>query len=282
VMDEYFMKILKKLDCHYIRTPPNIIYDSYNHFGDAYRVHYVQEWYDYANKCIDLITSGSKNCYRKMDILNIELTNKMDLIRGKNILSRTNACGRFDVMFKLSNNNPAKLSGLIKVLTEALDSTQDDILKAEIYGRIGRAYRDKKVGSDLVAAAEWMRKAADGGIGWANKELFEILWKIDTPESLMEMTSRAYAKAEAGDPDMMGLIGRAFWKGKGIEKDLQSAETWLKKSADAKCQWAKEEYFDLLWDIGTPESLKNMIEYASSESSKGNLMMRARLAKAYC
>ena len=132
VMDEYFMKILKKLDCHYIRTPPNIVYDSYNHFGDAYRVHYVQEWFDYANKCIDLITSGKEGYQREMDILSIELTNKMDLIRGKNILSRTNACKRFDAMFKNRASDRPRMESYMSQLSEAFEGTEDGVFKAEI------------------------------------------------------------------------------------------------------------------------------------------------------
>ncbi|MBR6203956.1 MAG: sel1 repeat family protein [Candidatus Methanomethylophilaceae archaeon] len=144
------------------------------------------------------------------------------------------------------------------------------------------AHRDRKDGlADLDAAAEWMRKAAGCGLAWAHKELFDILWMMGTPDSLAEMASRAFARAEAGDAEMMGLLGRAFKEGKGVDQSLESAESWLKKSADGKCLWAKDEYFDLLWEIGTPESLAKMAEFGKSEY-KNNPSMMARMGRAYC
>ncbi len=125
-----------------------------------------------------------------------------------------------------------------------------------------------------------MRKAADCDLGWAHKELFDILWKMDTPDSLMEMNSRAYSRAETGDAEMMGRVGRALREGKGVAKDLESAERWLRRSADGKCLWAKGEYFDLLWEMGTPESLARMIEYGEAESKKDPSIM-ARMGRAY-
>lgn len=281
MMDSYFVKFLDRLDCYYIRTPSNILYDSYNHFGDKYRVHYVQEWYDYANKCVDIITSGDKDWIKKMDRLNIELTNTFDQIRGNNILSRTNTCRRFEEKFKKLSTTE-EINSLLEEMLGVVNTAQDHLLQSEMQGRIARVFRDRKDGkADLYVAAEWMRKASDNGLGWAKNELFDILWTINTPDSTLEMIHLAYDYANEGDAPMTGRIGRAYRDGKGVPKNLDIATRWMLKSAEMGCDWAKIEYFELLWTIGTPESLKTMIEYGLLQSNKGNMELRARLGRAY-
>jgi|GEM_PF-6762344 len=283
IMDTYFMRILKKLDCHFIRTPPNIIYDSYNHFGDAYRVHYVQEWFDYANECIEVITSGSRNYRRKLEILDIEFTNKMDLIRSENLLSRTNTLKRFEKRLDDFDPDTDVIEDLVSDLDAAMDSTEDDLLKAGIQEFLARISHEKKYGVvDNEKAAEWMRKAVENGSKPAKNGLFDILWDIDTPDSLSEMVSLAFEGADSNDPEMMGRLGRAYREGKGVQKSLDVAAEWMRKSADSKCAWAKTEYCDILWEADTADSLSAMVEYAQSESKKGNVSVNTHLARAYC
>ena len=117
----------------------------------------------------------------------------------------------------------------------------------EFMGHLGRAYRDGRgVPRDLDKAAEWMRKAADKNVGWAKNELFDILWKINTPESHKEMISVAKVFAEAGDGGAMGRLGRAYRDGRGVEQDLDKAAEWMRKAADKNVGWAKNELSKIL------------------------------------
>ena len=116
----------------------------------------------------------------------------------------------------------------------------------ESIGCLARVFRDGKgVKQDLGKAAEWMRKAADKNIGWAKNELFDILWRINTPESQEEMISVATAFAEAGDGNAMGRLGRAYRDGRGVKQDLGKAAEWMRKAADKNIGWAKNELFDI-------------------------------------
>ncbi|WP_400239101.1 ATP-binding cassette domain-containing protein [Methanomethylophilus alvi] len=118
-------------------------------------------------------------------------------------------------------------------------------------GLIARAYRDGKgVPQDLDMAAEWMRKAADRNIGWAKNELFEILRRINTPESLAEMIRVGTDFANAGDGTAMGLLARAYRDGKGVPQDLDMAAEWMRKAADRNIGWAKNELFEILRNKG--------------------------------
>ncbi|MCB5266468.1 MAG: hypothetical protein LHW41_09590, partial [Candidatus Cloacimonetes bacterium] len=144
------------------------------------------------------------------------------------------------------------------------------------------AYRDGKgVPRDLDKAAEWMRKASDKNVGWAKNELFDILWRIGTPEAHEEMISVATAFAEAGDGNAMGRLGRAYRDGKGVPRDLDKAAEWMRKASDKNVGWAKNELFDILWKINTPESHKEMISVAKVFAEAGDGGAMGRLGRAY-
>ena len=126
-----------------------------------------------------------------------------------------------------------------------------------------------------------MRKAADKNVGWAKNELFDILWRINTPEALEEMISVATANAEAGEGGAMGRLGRAYRDGKGVKRDLDKAAEWMRKAADKNVGWAKNELFDILWRIDTPESMEEMISVATEFAEKGDGNAMGRLGRAY-
>ena len=278
--DYWFYKTLEKLDCYYVKTPPNILWDEH-HVWSYELVHYVQEWYDYANKCVELITSGDPDYLKKTDRLYIKLTNFFDNLRGKCILSRRNTWRRFEENIKSAKTKEetdAVITGTLEKMNMCEELTQ-----GELYGRIARVYRDRKDGyADLDKSAEYMRKAMELKCEFAIVELFDLLWEINTPDSLLEMINLAYNTTKSGtNIAMMSRLGRAYLEGKGVSKDLNTAAKWMKLCADQNCEGAKIEYYDILWRINTPESLKTMVEYGQAESDKGNMELRARLAGAY-
>ena len=114
-------------------------------------------------------------------------------------------------------------------------------------GYLARAFRDGRgVKQDLNKAAEWMRKAADKNIGWAKNELFDILWRIDTPASLEEMISVATAFAEAGDGGAMVRLGRAHRDGKGVSKNPIKSATYFSAAVNRNVKWAINELYDVV------------------------------------
>ena len=126
---------------------------------------------------------------------------------------------------------------------------------ATAMGRLGRMYRDGKgVERDLDEAIKWMRKAADKNVGWAKNELFDILWKIDTPEAHEEMISVATEFAEKGDGNAMGRLGRAYRHGKGIEKDNGLAASYLLMAASSGAPWFICDYVIVKWEDNSSSS----------------------------
>lgn len=88
------------------------------------------------------------------------------------------------------------------------------------------------VPKDELAAVPWLRRSAKAG--------FEPAWKILqdkfedgtlSPDPLE--LKRLEDLAGKGNAAAQRIVGEAYYRGKGVQKDVQQAEAWLKKSADA-------------------------------------------------
>lgn len=181
----------------------------------------------------------------------------------------------FDILWRI--NTPESIS-------EALDFGMP-LAKAgvkELQYWVARCYRDGKgVEKDLDKAAEWMRKAKNQGLKWADGELFGILWRINTPESMFEALEFGMPLAESGVKELQGWIARCYREGRGVEKDLDKATEWMRKAYDQKLGYASWELFDILWRIDTPESLKEAISIVESLAQSGNRELQGRMGRAY-
>ena len=116
----------------------------------------------------------------------------------------------------------------------------------ELIDRKGRMYRaGRGTTKNLIASAECFRYAAKNGVKGANNRLFDVLWKINTVESLSEMIDLASPLASKGNRDMMGRLGRAYRDGKGVQRSRELALFWLGKAKDEGLDWAKIEFEQL-------------------------------------
>ncbi|WP_400218750.1 DUF6270 domain-containing protein [Methanomethylophilus alvi] len=270
---EYERRILEETGCYYIRSPDNLMSDYYHRWGPS-GTHYVEEYYRYAYKAICTIIDGHENkdnLRKDLDVLYASSLLDMYRIRFKESLSVRNTLQRSRLL--LSKGDKSGID-LIEQLIE-----QNEV---QAFAELGRCYRDGKgVERDLLKAAEWMRKAADQNLGWAKNELFDILWRINTPESLKEMISVATAFSDLGDGNAMGRMGRAYRDGRGVEQDLSKAAEWMRKAREHKIGWADWELFDILYRINTPESLDEAIMIARPLAESGSRELQARLGRAY-
>ncbi len=55
----------------------------------------------------------------------------------------------------------------------------------------------------------------------------------------------------------------------------------MRKAGEKNVGWAKNELFDILWGIGTPESMSEMIKVAENFAAQGNPNAMGRLGRAY-
>ena len=110
----------------------------------------------------------------------------------------------------------------------------------------------------LRKAAEWMRSSGKLDNRFVANALVDVLWRLGTPEELSEMTKVAEESAAGGSPEAMGRLSRMYMNGKGFRKNLDKAEEWAKKAAEANLVWANS-------DLKVIERMK--AERAKSEAS---------------
>ncbi len=72
-----------------------------------------------------------------------------------------------------------------------------------------------------------------------------------------------------------------YLNGKGVERDLNKAAYWMRKAYEQHFWSAPWELFDILWQIGSKESLTEMLDLATKEAESGQRDMQCRLARAY-
>lgn len=154
--------------------------------------------------------------------------------------------------------------------------------KGEEYLEIGRSYRN---GSPLThnvdRACQYLAASYSNGMDVAGIELFDLIHDNSIKNLYLAILHVIYSKAEAGDGRAMGRMGRAYRDGMGVQKDLQKSAEWLRKAAENGIPWANVELFDVLWNIGTPESCREMIEVIKPLAEAGDSRAIKRLNKAY-
>jgi TPR repeat protein len=169
----------------------------------------------------------------------------------------------------------------IREITKTLIENANPSVKSGVMGRLGRMYRDGKgVEKDLDKAIEWMRKAAKRNTVWES-ELINMLWKRGTPDDLAELKSVVENGAAEGKAYAFLWIGRMYRDGKGVEKDLDQAIEWMRRAAEEKYGWSRNELVDMLSKRGTPEDIAEMKDVAEKAAGEGDIGAMGRLGRMY-
>jgi hypothetical protein len=133
--------------------------------------HYIQEYYDYAYRCLDAIVKGAPDLDLLLEREFLKVCAAMDSIRSGRMLSRNNTVRRAENHWKTSDDADASISNAQLLMAEA----NNPLLEAELAGIVGRIWRDRTDGkADMRKASMWLKTASDGGIVWASKELEEL------------------------------------------------------------------------------------------------------------
>ncbi len=163
-------------------------------------------------------------------------------------------------------------------VVSSMEYTQENPLmlkfKADCYREGSVVSRDMEVAKKHLKAAAAIDKTYE-------EDLLKLEWAMSIRSEDQEVLALVKSLIDRHVSSGFAWMGRCCRDGRGVSKDLQSAADWYRKAVDRNVGWAKPEYFDVLWAIGTPESLAEMVSFARKESSKGDLDMRLRLAKAY-
>ncbi len=138
-----------------------------------------------------------------------------------------------------------------------------------------------KKGADNETRLKWVRSLSRMDIKWAKYILFNMLWRLRTKEADEEMIRVVCRPAREGDGISMKLLSRAYREGKGVEKNLDKALEWARKAVVARTPFARNELFDVLSKIDTPESRAEMVKIIKAPASLGEPGAMYRLGCAY-
>ena len=146
----------------------------------------------------------------------------------------------FDMLY--STHTPEDIDEMNKLMENGISKGEK-----EFEGRYGRMYRDGiGVKKDLQRAAIWMRKSVAKKLVWTRIEIFDVLWDIGSEDSYQEAYETIRPLADLGYKRAMGRVARAYRDGKGVQKDLDEAEKWMRKAAEKKLVWAPAELEEII------------------------------------
>ena len=265
-LNSYF---IKKTKCYSVPLPFNSLGDTLHKWKEN-ELHYVSEIYDYLYSSIEMIISSYPH-YNPFfqSALYDETCSKMSRIKFGEDHSVNNLIQRSKRMH-LSGEYDNSLGLLLELVNNGISVG---------YGELGRYYSNEKT-RNLPKSIQYYREAVNNDIKYAYHELFEALWKKGDAVSYDEAFSVASKGVRKGIDASLGDLGRAYRDGKGCVKNINKAVEWMRIAASNNVWWAKEELFDILWNINSPESLKEMVSIR--DVYKDNTpYMDFRLGRAY-
>ncbi|MBR7005957.1 MAG: SEL1-like repeat protein [Candidatus Methanomethylophilaceae archaeon] len=148
--------------------------------------------------------------------------------------------------------------------------------------RMGRAYRfGKGVPKDLEKSMEYMRAAMKNGAPGAGSDLFEMLNSKGTEDAVKEIAEITTSAAAKGESWACRRMGTMYWRGIGVETNFETAAEWMRNAVDKGNSFAPADLYDILCDMDTEDSRKEMIELANKYAAKGEAWAMRRLGDAY-
>ncbi len=154
----------------------------------------------------------------------------------------------------------------------------------ELFRIIGVSYRTGIVKPiDLSLSINWLKKAisCSGSPRWYYYELVTTLYLCNTEKADQKILEIIKPLAEIEDPTSFGWLGRMYYNGRGLNKDVDLGLKYLKYAADHDVSWAKIEFMDCCISVGSESSLSMMIEFATDSKNRNNMEIIGRLARAY-
>ena len=251
-----------------------MISDYYHKWG-LLELHYVQEYYWYARRSVDLILDGADDAQERVKGLEEEYSGLLVRIRDGGSYSVGNVLG---ICKRLADSEEAEDRAMAVTLARELAN----------YGEPAAWYfmgicRMKGVGVNKNArrGATLLRTASDGGYAPARNKLFDVLWRKRADKYLEEALALAEFGSECGDGRSMLRLAWCYLDGKGVEKDLDKALYWTRKATAAKIAGIQDHVMSTLMKIGTQEAYVELMAMAGERAKRGNGKAALILSRMY-
>ena len=113
--------------------------------------------------------------------------------------------------------------------------------------RLGKLYYEGKgVEKNIDESIRWMRAAAEKNSAWAKNELIGILIQRCNDGDLEEAHNLCLDLVAKEDTAGMVRLGKLYYEGKGVEKNIDESIRWMRAAAEKNSAWAKNELIGIL------------------------------------
>ncbi|MCQ2069986.1 MAG: hypothetical protein MJZ68_02530 [archaeon] len=147
---------------------------------------------------------------------------------------------------------------------------------------LGRAYRmGKGVEKDLDKALVCMRTAYRNHVKGSAKELFEILWRIETPETDNELREMVDNGLKWDEPGFLARRGKMRLYGRAVEKDLDGAVEDFVRAESLGNNTCLSDHVAALMAFGTADRDKEAFRLLDPLAEGGDAEAMAFLSKLY-
>gem|GEM_PF-965389 len=138
------------------------------------------------------------------------------------------------------------------------------------------------VPKDLEKALEYLKKSMSEGHPKAHSEFMNVLWTMDTPESMGKLLAVCKGMEESGDPYALMYLGRMARDGKGgLDRDFAKASGYLRTSYEKGLVWSGHELVPVLWQLGDEGSVGEMLLLAEKFAAEDNAVSLFALGQAH-
>ena len=120
------------------------------------------------------------------------------------------------------------------------------------------------VSKDINAAKQWLQKAGEAGASSAYKDLAVIAQNENDYTKAMEYYLKA---ADMGNGEAMCRIGLLYDSGKGVTKNIDTANQWYLKAGEAGLSYG---YYNLANNYNSAEEYTKAMEYYLKAADMGN------------
>lgn len=108
--------------------------------------------------------------------------------------------------------------------------------------RVVNAYKEGRGAERSYESASMLLEPfLESGEPWAVLKMFDLVQKFKRKEEYVPAVNAVRLLAESGNGESMARLARAYRKGTGVERNLETAESWYRSASDAGVPWAMDE-----------------------------------------
>ncbi len=145
---------------------------------------------------------------------------------------------------------------------------------------LGKAYYDGKgIAKNPYKAIDLFKELPNSD--YITEDILLAMWRTNDPKYYSEIIDMSSALSEKSNGISLGMLGRMYRDGKGVEKNISIATEYMKKATECGVNWASNELMDLLWNTKTPESYNELFTLASKLDEEGNPKASGYVGRAY-